>query len=101
MPNHDWAFPLPNINLIDDLLPFDPSLLIIPLTKPKPIVNLPSEPEIRLVKIPDPESDDDSDDDDIMNELYHFGELYINNVELEWFDLNKVVNSNGQWNNWN
>ena len=77
--------------------PLDPSLFIIPLTEPKPIVKLPSKPKVFLARILDPESDDDSNDDDIMNELYHFGELDLKNVEFEWFDQNKVVNSDG-WN---
>ena len=62
-----------------------------------PILNLPFEPKVCLIRISDPESEYDSDDSNMMNELYHFDELDINDVELEWFDPNKAVNSDG-WN---
>ena len=91
LPNHDQAFPPPNVNFIDDLPPFDPSLFIIP---PKPIAKLPSKPEVCLVRIPEPESD--SNGNSVMSKLYHFNELYIHDVKSEWFDLNKAVNNDRQ-----
>ena len=47
------------------------------------------------MRIPDPESDDDSDGSDMMNELYHFEKLDINDAKFEWFDLNKAMNGDG------
>ena len=48
-----------------------------------------------MIRILGPESDDDSDD--MMNELYHFEELVLNGIELEWFDPYKAIDSDG-WN---
>ena len=33
----------------------------------------------------------------MINKLYHLDKLVINNVEVEWFDLNKAVNGD-RWN---
>ena len=49
------------------------------------------------MKIPELEFDDDSDNSDVMNELYHFEKLDVNDVKIEWYNPNKVMNSDG-WN---
>ena len=77
--------------------PFDPSMFIIPTTEPKPIVNLPSEPEVCLIRIPNLESDDDSDSDETLDELYHFEETDLEDVSFEWFDPYNTVDNDG-WN---
>ena len=77
--------------------PFDPSLFIIPITEPKPIINQSPEPEVCLMRIPNPGFDDDSDNDDMMNGLYHFEELDLDDVGFELFDPYKDLNSDG-WN---
>ena len=97
LPNHNRAFLPPNINLLDDMPPFDPSMVIIPSTEPKPAVYLPLEPEVYLIRIPDLESDDDSDSDDTLDDLYHFAETDLKDVAFEWFDPYDAVDNDG-WN---
>ena len=79
------------------MLPFDPSMFIIPTTEPKPVVYLPLEPEVCLIRIPDLESNDDSDSDDTLDDLYHFEEADLEDVSFEWFDPDVAINSDG-WN---
>ena len=64
---------------------------------PKPVVYLPLEPEVCLIRIPGLESDDDSDSNDTLDDLYHFEETDLEDVSCEWFDPYKSADNDG-WN---
>ena len=75
--------------------PFDPSMFITSTIEPKPVVYLPLEPEVCLIRILDLGSDVDSDSDDTLNELYHFEETDLEDVVFKWFDPYNAVDNDG------